>query len=74
MSSVYFDCIQCDSEFELSEKEKMRYAAKGFDFPRRCPDCRKYKNKATDNYHKHPNRKRDYRIKYGQETANHSRS
>ena len=69
MSSVYFDCIQCNSEFELSEKEKMRCAAKGFDFPLRCPDCRKHKSKETGSYQKHPNRKRDYRIKYGHETA-----
>ena len=41
----------------------------GFDPPLRCPDCRRHKNKSDDGHRKHPNRKRDYRIKYGAKTA-----
>ena len=69
MSSVTFECIQCGNWFELTDSEKRRYAAKGFDPPLRCPDCRRHKNKSDDGHRKHPNRKRDYRIKYGAKTA-----
>ena len=69
MSSVYFECIQCGNDFELSDSEKQRFVFKGFDFPLRCPDCRRHKNKAALRSRKHPNRKRDYRLKYGQEKA-----
>lgn len=69
MSSIDFECIQCGSTFELSEIEIKRFDAKGFDLPRRCPDCRRHKSKEAGSFQKHPNRKRDYRIKYGQETA-----
>lgn len=69
MSSIEFECIQCGNPFELSEIEKKRFAAKGFDFPRRCHDCRRHKNREAEKSRKHPNRKRDYRLKYGREES-----
>ena len=67
MSSIYFECIQCGSTFEFSDSENRNYVAKGFDFPQRCPECRKHKDRNIAKYKKHPNRKRDYRLKYGRE-------
>jgi hypothetical protein len=69
MGTVFFECIQCGNPFELSEAEKRRCAVNGFDPPLRCPDCRRHKNKSATGYRKHPNRKRDYRLKYGRDAV-----
>ena len=66
---TYLDCIQCGNPFELSELEKKHYMIKGFDLPLHCPECRKHKNKVTAKFRKHPNKKRDYRLKYNQEAT-----
>ena len=38
-------CIQCGNEFELSVIECNTLLSRGFDLPKRCPDCRKHKSK-----------------------------
>ena len=69
MSIIYIDCIQCGSIFELSDSGRKRLEEKGFDWPLRCPDCRRHKERGGVRSRKHPNRKRDYKLKYGQEIA-----
>lgn len=52
-------CVQCNTEFEFSAKEQQFYENKGFNPPKRCPQCRKNKSKLTDPEHKaaHTNKK-----------------
>ena len=69
MENMYLDCVQCGNTFELSELEIKRYSTKGFDLPLRCPECRKHKSRATAKFQRHPNKKRDYRLKYSQEST-----
>jgi hypothetical protein len=59
-------CVQCDTDFELSEKEEEKYNRMGFDLPRRCPLCRKHKsgNSHYQNKKKHKNKKKHFRMKY----------
>jgi len=41
-------CIQCDNPFTFTEAERYRLNSRGFDAPRRCPDCRKHKQKSAN--------------------------
>jgi Probable zinc-ribbon domain len=41
-------CVQCNSEFEFSEAEQEYYKNKGFNPPKRCPQCRKNKSRLAD--------------------------
>lgn len=34
-------CKDCGVEFEISAEEKRWYEDKGFEIPKRCPNCRK---------------------------------
>ena len=38
-------CIQCESPFEITDRDWERYETKGFDLPQRCERCRKHKIK-----------------------------
>ncbi len=38
-------CINCGNNFVFTVAEQQRFAASGFDKPRRCKDCRKKKAK-----------------------------
>jgi hypothetical protein len=38
-------CIQCGDEFELSGDTFDKLTTRGFDIPKRCPDCRRNKSK-----------------------------
>jgi len=49
MESKILTCIQCDSEFEFSVANQLEYEAKGYDEPKRCPECRKRKSKSSSN-------------------------
>jgi hypothetical protein len=64
---MILECVQCESEFELTAAEERLYEIKGFDIPLRCHDCRRKKRKADQvplpNSNK--NRKRHYYLKYG---------
>ena len=51
-------CIQCETEFEFTVADQLRYERMNFDEPRRCPDCRKNKLKGADFQETIHNRKR----------------
>jgi ssDNA-binding Zn-finger/Zn-ribbon topoisomerase 1 len=36
-------CIQCDTPFVFTVEEQEEFEARGFDAPKRCPQCRKQK-------------------------------
>jgi len=38
-------CVQCENIFIMTAGEKIRLLEKGFDIPKRCPDCRKRKHR-----------------------------
>jgi len=57
-------CAQCNGTFILSAEEMERILSKGFGLPKRCPDCRKKKNKvgkSSDDYGRVKGRKRNSR-------------
>lgn len=41
-------CVQCQSPFVFSGAEQERFLARGFDVPKRCPDCRERKSRTFD--------------------------
>lgn len=49
MKTEFINCAQCDSEFEFTPSEQEQYFRKGFDPPKRCPDCRRKKSKLEQN-------------------------
>ena len=48
MKDKVITCIQCESEFVFTVSEQVRFAARGFDRPKRCPECRKKKDRAIE--------------------------
>lgn len=69
MQTRTLECIQCGNAFELSDSELQYYRQRGFDEPKRCPECRKHKrrevNEANNENRKFRNKKKKhYRIKY----------
>ena len=62
MKTEVITCIQCEKPFNFSESERQFFESKGFDIPKRCPDCRKKKNKigkSDGDVHKKKDKKRD---------------
>ena len=41
-------CVQCDGPFMFTAKDQVRYSRRGFDPPRRCPECRQHKLRLAD--------------------------
>jgi hypothetical protein len=41
-------CIQCNRLFVLTAAELRRFSSRGFNVPRRCPECRKHKTKLAE--------------------------
>lgn len=39
-------CIQCDNPFTFTVAEQKRVNSQGFDAPKRCPECRRKKQKS----------------------------
>lgn len=60
MKDEILDCVQCGGEFVFTVAEQKRVLAKGFDEPKRCPQCRKKKEKfhAANETRKEEGRKR----------------
>lgn len=57
-------CVQCNEIFAITYEEMEWILAKGFGLPKRCPDCRKKKNKmspSSGDYGKSKGRKREHR-------------
>jgi NAD-dependent SIR2 family protein deacetylase len=69
MKDMIVVCVQCEEEFEFSAMEQKRYEDRGYDFPKRCPSCRKHKYRNMDlmEDRHHVNRKRDFSSKYRNE-------
>jgi len=58
MENKTITCIQCETEFEFTIHDQLRYEKMNFDEPRRCPDCRKNKLKTPNSQNIKHNRKR----------------
>lgn len=43
-------CAQCNEIFTLTNEEMERILSRGFGLPKRCPDCRKKKNKMSKSF------------------------
>lgn len=43
MNVEILQCIQCERYFEFSKVEQERCASRGFDPPKRCPECRRHR-------------------------------
>jgi len=41
MANVYRDCIACEKEFYITDKDQDFYASREMTLPKRCYDCRK---------------------------------
>lgn len=48
MKEHYITCADCGQEFTVSEEEAKWYKDKGFEMPKRCPDCRKKRRHARN--------------------------
>ena len=48
MRDQLITCVQCNTEFRFSAVEQEHYNHKGFNPPKRCPQCRKNKAKLAD--------------------------
>jgi hypothetical protein len=48
MKDKTITCIQCESEFVFTVAEQARFLAHGFTKPRRCPECRKKKDRGIE--------------------------
>ncbi len=51
-------CIQCDSPFTFTVAQQKRVNSQGFDAPKRCPECRKHKQKSGNPENKRKKRGR----------------
>lgn len=68
MKDKLITCIQCENPFVFTAAEQTRFAASGFDQPKRCPECRKKKDRGFQvnpggkgsGRGKHSRRKDDY--------------
>lgn len=69
MGEEMLTCTQCGEEFPFSDEDWERYQQMGFDPPRRCPSCRRQKQKApAEDQPRHRRRKkRDYHRKNWEE-------
>jgi len=54
-------CIQCDNPFIFTAAEQHRMNSQGFDWPKRCSECRKNKQKSTTTEKKRRKRSREQR-------------
>lgn len=64
MADLTIVCIQCGCEFELNSQQQDYFNSRGFDLPKRCPECRKRKSKNTK-ISRHPeDKKKHFRMKY----------
>ena len=45
MKDKLLTCAQCGSEFYVTSKETEKLFSRGFNLPKRCPDCRRNKSK-----------------------------
>ncbi len=48
MSEQHLTCADCGREFSFSEREQAFFREKGFDPPKRCPDCQARKKEQRE--------------------------
>ncbi|QTA86601.1 zinc-ribbon domain containing protein [Desulfonema magnum] len=60
-------CIQCDEPFNFSISEQNYFAAKGFDEPTRCSECRKKKRSAGNGFQGKRKKKYNKKIHHNDE-------
>ena len=48
MKDKTLSCIQCNGIFTVTVNEQKRLLDRGFNLPRRCPECRRKKSKAHE--------------------------
>jgi len=48
MGDLTIYCIQCDKPFTFTEADQNRLNSQGFTEPKRCPGCRKRKQKSAN--------------------------
>ena len=53
MREKWILCVQCGIEFLLSIDEQERLLSRGFDIPKRCPECRRKKTKGVNEKNAH---------------------
>lgn len=68
---MILECVQCESEFELTAAEERFYEVKGFDTPLRCHECRRKKKRTDQVSLPKSNKKRHYYLKYGHHDKYH---
>ena len=68
MKDKIMTCIQCGNTFVFTAAEQARFIARGFDRPKRCPQCRKNRARGIEmnksekgkNNKRHRRRRDDY--------------
>ena len=51
MPSEFIKCVDCQSEFEHTERDQQFYQERGFAAPKRCKPCREKKKARFDKGH-----------------------
>ncbi len=50
METITITCIECSKEFDFSAGEQEFFKGKGYDYPKRCKDCRLKKSQRYAEY------------------------
>jgi len=48
MGDLTIYCVQCDNPFTFTVDDQKRLNSLGFDEPKRCPECRRHKQKSAN--------------------------
>jgi hypothetical protein len=48
MSELQIKCLECNTVFEITEREKDFYNLKGFKLPKRCKSCRDIRKRKSE--------------------------
>jgi|APSaa5957512622_1039677.scaffolds.fasta_scaffold151078_1 hypothetical protein len=58
MGDLTIYCIQCDNPFTFTVADQKRLNLQGFNAPKRCPECRRNKQKSANSGNSRSNRGR----------------
>ena len=42
-SGIILECLDCGAHFSFSKEEQAHYAEKGYQIPKRCVECRRFR-------------------------------
>ena len=45
-AGIGLECLDCGAHFSFEKAEQVHYAAKGYQIPKRCADCRRFRRAA----------------------------